>query len=57
MCGKALCRMDVELKPMGSVFRLRFDDGRIFDYSGDKARNIEQNQKLQLADAEATNAT
>ena len=41
MCGKRFAD-DVDLKPMDPFFRLRFDDGRIFDYSGDKARNIEQ---------------
>ena len=51
MCGKRFAD-DVELKPMDPFFRLRFDDGRIFDYSGDKARNIEQIKSYNEADAE-----
>ena len=49
MCGKRFAD-DVELKPMDPFFRLRFDDGRIFDYSG-KARNIEQIKSYNEADA------
>ena len=51
MCGKRFAD-DVELKPMDPFFRLRFDDGRTFDYSGDKERNIQQIKSYNEADAE-----
>ena len=41
LCGKQFSD-DVDLRPMDPFFRLRFDDGRIFDYCGDKRRNLEQ---------------
>ena len=41
LCGKTFAD-DIDLRPMDPFFRIQFDDGRIFDYSGDKARNIEQ---------------
>ena len=41
LCGKRFSD-DVDLRPMDPFFRLRFDDGRIFDYCGDKHRNLEQ---------------
>jgi phytoene desaturase len=34
MCGRRLSD-DVELRPVSPFYRIRFDDGRIFDYSGD----------------------
>ena len=51
MCGKRFAD-DVELRTMDPFFRLRFDDGRIFDYSGDKERNIQQIKSYNEADAE-----
>ena len=51
LCGKNLSD-DVDLRPMDPFFRLRFDDGRTFDYSGDKARNIEQIKTFCEADAD-----
>ena len=50
LCGKTFAD-DVDLRPMDPFFRIRFDDGRIFDYSGDKARNIEQIKRYNEADA------
>ena len=41
LCGKTFAD-DIDLRPMDPFFRIQFDDGRIFDYSGDKAHNIEQ---------------
>jgi phytoene desaturase len=34
MCGKRLAD-DVDLRPMEPYYRIRFDDGEVFDYSGD----------------------
>ena len=50
LCGKTFAD-DVDLRPMDPFFRIRFDDGRIFDYSGDKTRNIEQIKNYNEADA------
>ncbi len=41
LCGKRF-KDDVDLRPMDPFFRLRFDDGRIFDYCGEKKRNLDQ---------------
>jgi phytoene desaturase len=49
MCGRKFAD-DVDLRPMDPFFRIRFDDGRIFDYCGDKARNIEQIKTYREAD-------
>ncbi len=37
LCGRRLAD-DVELVPMDPFYRIRFDDGTVFDYSGDPAR-------------------
>ena len=50
LCGKSFAD-DVDLRPMDPFFRIQFDDGRIFDYSGDKARNIEQIKSYNPDDA------
>ena len=34
LCGKRLAD-DVELRPVSPFYRIRFDDGTVFDYSGD----------------------
>jgi phytoene desaturase len=34
LCGKRFAD-DVDLRPMSPFYRIRFDDGDIFDYSGD----------------------
>jgi len=36
LCGKKLAD-DVDLRPVSPFYRIRFDDGRTFDYSGDPA--------------------
>ncbi|MGA2128229.1 MAG: phytoene desaturase [Xanthobacteraceae bacterium] len=36
LCGRRLSD-DVELRPVSPFYRIRFDDGRVFDYSGDPA--------------------
>ena len=51
LCGKQFTD-DVDLRPMDPFFRLRFDDGRIFDYCGDKSRNLEQIKTYCKADAD-----
>jgi phytoene desaturase len=50
LCGKTFAD-DIDLRPMNPFFRIRFDDGRIFDYSGNKAHNIEQIKIYNEADA------
>ena len=42
---------DIDLRPMDPFFRIRFNDGRIFDYSGDRDRNIEQIKSFNRSDA------
>ncbi len=37
LCGRSLAD-DVQLVPMDPFYRIRFDDGTVFDYSGDPAR-------------------
>ena len=41
---------------MDPFFRLRFDDGRIFDYCGDKHRNLEQIKSYCAEDADGYKA-
>ena len=36
LCGRQLAD-DVELRPISPFYRIRFDDGATFDYSGDRA--------------------
>lgn len=37
ICGKKLSD-DVDLRPVTPFYRIRFDDGQVFDYSGDEAQ-------------------
>ncbi len=48
-CGGRL-EDDVELKPNTPFYRVRFDDGTIFDYSGDKAAMEAQIAKIEPRD-------
>ena len=41
LCGKTMSD-DVELRPVAPFYRIRFDDGQVFDYSGDEAQMKEQ---------------
>jgi len=41
LCGRKL-EDDVDLRPMDPFFRIRFDDGSVFDYSGDREANLAQ---------------
>lgn len=36
LCGRELAQ-DVELRPVTPFYRIRFDDGAVFDYTGDRA--------------------
>ncbi|MDG2493439.1 MAG: phytoene desaturase family protein, partial [Luminiphilus sp.] len=51
LCGRKLSD-DVDLRPMDPFFRIRFDDGRSFDYSGDRESNIKQIKTFNEPDAE-----
>ena len=50
LCGKRLAD-DVTLVPVAPFYRLRFDDGTVFDYSGDAATMRAEVAKLAPADA------
>ena len=41
LCGKKMSD-DVDLRLMDPFYRIRFDDGRTFDYSSEKAENLRQ---------------
>ena len=43
---------DVDLRLMDPFYRIRFDDGRIFDYSGEKSENLRQILEYNPADAQ-----
>ena len=43
---------DVDLVPVDPYYQIRFDDGDIFDYNGDKEEMIEQIRELNPADVE-----
>jgi phytoene desaturase len=49
LCGRRL-RDDVELRAVDPFYRIRFDDGEIFDYSGDEAAMRREVQRLSPAD-------
>lgn len=51
LCGKKL-EDDIDLRLMNPFYRIRFDDGKIFDYSGDKEENLRQIRDYNPADAE-----
>ena len=47
---------DVDLRLMDPFYRIRFDDGRIFDYSSEKSENLRQINEYNPADAGAMSA-
>jgi phytoene desaturase len=49
LCGRRLAD-DVELRPMDPYYRLRFDDGDTFDYSGDAERMRAEVARISPAD-------
>jgi phytoene desaturase len=51
MCGRELAD-DVDLRPMDPFFRIRFDDGDIFDYNGDRAHVLAEIERFCPADVE-----
>lgn len=51
LCGRDF-HEDVDLRPMDPFFRIRFNDGKTFDYSGDRERNLEQIRAYNPGDAE-----
>lgn len=51
LCGRRLAD-DVELRPVSPFYRIRFDDGTSFDYSGDPAAMRAEVAKLAPADVD-----
>ncbi len=51
LCGKRLAD-DVELRAVAPFYRMRFDDGTVFDYSGDEQAMVAQIAKLCPEDVE-----
>ncbi len=51
LCGRRFSD-DVELRLMDPFYRIRFDDGKIFDYSGDAEKVKAQIRQFSPADAE-----
>ncbi len=51
LCGKKMSD-DVDLRLMDPFYRIRFDDGRTFDYSSEKAENLRQILEYNPADAQ-----
>ncbi len=51
LCGKKLSD-DVDLRPMSPFYRIRFDDGENFDYSGDREAMYREIAKFSPEDVE-----
>jgi phytoene desaturase len=49
LCGRRLAD-DVDLRPVTPFYRIRFDDGAVFDYTGDPAAMRAEIAKFSLAD-------
>ena len=49
LCGRRLAD-DIDLRPIDPFYRIRFDDGAVFEYSGDPARMREQVARFNPAD-------
>ncbi len=49
LCGRRM-EDDVDLRPMDPFYRIRFDDGSFFDYSGDEAAMAAQVAKFSPSD-------
>src|SRR5262249_551013 len=55
LCGKK--REDhLTFLPVDPFYRIRFDAGRVFDYTGDEERNVEQIRKFNAADVDGYRA-
>lgn len=55
LCGKKR-EDDLEFIPVDPFYRIRFDDGRVFNYTGDEERNVEEVRKFNPADADGYRA-
>lgn len=51
LCGKKLAD-DVDLRPVSPFYRIRFDDGVLFDYTGDASAMRREIEKLSPGDVE-----
>ena len=51
MCGRKLSD-DVELRPVSPFYRIRFDDGEVFDYTGDADAMRRQVARFEPADVD-----
>lgn len=51
LCGRRLAD-DVDLRPMDPFFQIRFDDGRVFNYTGDREKNLKQIRDYNPSDAQ-----
>lgn len=51
LCGRRM-QDDVDLRPVSPFYRIRFDDGQIFDYTGDPAAMREEVRRLSPGDVE-----
>ena len=51
LCGKRL-EDDVDLRAMDPFFRIVFNDGKTFDYSGDRQRTLEEIRKFNPDDVD-----
>lgn len=51
LCGKRLAD-DIDLRPVSPFYRIRFDDGTLFDYTGDAAQMRAEVAKLSPSDVE-----
>jgi phytoene desaturase len=51
LCGRRLCD-DVDLRPLSPFYRIRFDDGEVFNYSGDPHAMRAEVARLSPADVE-----
>ena len=49
LCGRKLSD-DVELRPISPFYRIRFDDGETFDYSGDRAAMLAEVARFSPSD-------
>lgn len=49
LCGRELAQ-DVDLRPVSPFYRIRFDDGTVFDYTGDPAAMREEVRRLSPRD-------
>jgi len=51
LCGKQL-QDDVDLRPMDPFFQIVFDDGKTFDYSGERQRTLDEIRRFNPADVD-----